>query len=154
MDHLNRRRRRDLFAALLLTAFVFSPATDVAAEEDPLKPTPAAGNEAEPKTTDEDPDSKFAFALADLGTGSRPDAAGVPRPLGYEYCIPKTGEAIMMVGNTDPTGMVNSIRTKEHDCAEEELLATGHTGQPDYLTVLRAIAKHDFIKKIVLVEQQ
>ena len=97
-------------------------------------------------------DKKFAFSLADLGTGARPDADGVMRPIGYEYCIPKTPEAIMMVGNNDPTGVVHTNRATTIQCAEDELPVTGNTGQPEYLAVMRKIAGHDFVKKIILVE--
>jgi len=100
------------------------------------------------------PDAKFAFSLEDLGDGSRPDAAGVPRPIGYEYCIPKSPEGIMMVANTDPTGKVHTDRSTTIKCTDDELSVSGHTGQLDYLNVLRKIAGNDFVKKIILVDPQ
>ncbi len=136
------------------TSFIMWP-TPAGAEESSdarsaTETTPATEAAAEAA----DPDSKFAFALDDLGDGTRPDATGTPRPITYEYCIPKQPQSISMVGSTDPTGTVEPREKGTIGCSDDELLARGHTGQPDYLSVMRRIANNDFVKKLIIVDTQ
>lgn len=158
---MKHRRATELsfFACFSFITLSLWPSVEVGAEADAVaapsagKATGAASNDTHTTQAGEaGPDAKFAFTLADLGTGARPDAAGTPRPIVYQYCIPKIPEAFSMVGNTDPTGTIHAQASADSPCGENELSASGHTGQPNYLSVLRAIAKHDFVTKISLVE--
>jgi hypothetical protein len=100
-----------------------------------------------------DPQEKFAFSLSELEPGYREDADGARRPIRYEYCIPKSPKAIAALPALDPTVLVDSRGKGTADCTDEQLLAHGHTGQPDYLEALRKIAEQPFVQRIVIAEE-
>jgi hypothetical protein len=137
-------------ALLAGVCLLISPTAAALAEEDAAKTeTASEASSGDDKTK---LDSKFDFTLEDLGDGARVDADGNRRPHNYQYCVPKESEAIVMVGNTDPLGQIKPRDKGKVGCGEDELLATGNTGQMNYLVVLRALAASDFVKKIILVD--
>jgi hypothetical protein len=146
-----------LFASSLLCTAPARAEGHNAAEASDAESKPEAKTEAKTETKPEAktgglPQDKFAFDMMSLGDGSRIDASGNRRPIHYEYCIPKRPEAFEMVSKTDPLGQIVPRDKGTIGCSEDELLATGHTGQPDYLFTMREIAKHDFVKKIIILD--
>lgn len=91
---------------------------------------------------------KIRFDLDQLDESGLYGPENGKRSLAYEFCIPYIMEEIEAVQDIDPTVIVYLHSPGRVGCDDVEVLAIGHTHQPNYRDVLRSLADLDSVERI------
>jgi len=94
------------------------------------------------------PRDKIQFDLETLSQSGLVDTARGQRSLRYEFCIPYDAAAITAVQAIDPTLILYLRSSGSVGCNTAEMLAVGHTQQPNFQAVLIQLATLDSIERI------
>ena len=94
----------------------------------------------------DDPTIRFDLSrLNDEGLYGPPDGL---RALDYEFCIPFGETYAREVKTIDPSATVHAQSRGRIGCAADQFLVIGNTHQPDFRTILKALAARPYITRI------
>lgn len=95
-----------------------------------------------------DPLDKIQFDLDQLDEQGLYGPEDGKRSLSYEFCVPYNQASIATVQAIDPTLILYLQSPGRVGCGQGEMLAIGHTHQPNYRQVLTNLANLDAIERI------
>ena len=99
-----------------------------------------------PDARADDPIIRFDLSqLNDDGLYGPPDGL---RALDYEFCIPSGEEYARKVKAIDPSANIYARSPGRIGCTEDQSLVIGNTRQPDFRTILKALAAQPYVTRI------
>lgn len=106
----------------------------------------AGGSVQTPDARPDNPIIRFDLSrLNDDGLYGPPDGL---RALDYEFCIPSGKKHVREIKAIDPSATVYPRSTGRIGCTSDQSLVIGNTRQPDFRTILKALAAQPYVTRI------